>query len=44
MIGEVVMNLNLCLVYVICFGFVVMLCDNVEKFIFGKIEKMIVIV
>ncbi|MDH1318563.1 BRO-N domain-containing protein [Enterobacter bugandensis] len=41
--GEVVMNPDSCLEHVIRSGYVVMPCDEVEKFTLGEIHKMITI-
>lgn len=41
--GEVVMNPDSCLEHVIRSGYVVMPCDEVEKFTLGEIHKMIAI-
>ncbi|MGQ5721752.1 BRO-N domain-containing protein [Enterobacter bugandensis] len=41
--GEVVMNPDSCLEHLIRSGYVVMPCDEVEKFTLGEIEKMIAI-
>lgn len=41
--GEVVMNPDSCLEHLIRSGYVVMPCDEVEKFTLGEIQKMIAI-
>ncbi|HHA1340275.1 TPA: Bro-N domain-containing protein [Enterobacter bugandensis] len=41
--GEVVMNSDSCLEHLIRSGYVVMPCDEVEKFTLGEIQKMIAI-
>lgn len=41
--GEVVMNPDSCLEHVIRYGYVVMPCDEVEKFTLGEIQNMIAI-
>lgn len=41
--GEVVMNPDSCLEHLIRSGYVVMPCDEAEKFTLGEIQKMIAI-
>lgn len=41
--GEVVMNPDSCLEHVIRSGYVVMPCDEAEKFTLGEIQKMIAV-